>query len=416
MKIRIALIGNTCNNNFSIMRYFRTLGVDAHLLLYSDEGFIDSNPIHNPEWDTWCISDWSSFIHRLPIPNGIHGVVGRPDLLIRRPREFELIKMFEGYDEYIGSGISPALFSRMNKSLSIFYPYSTGVEWVADGQTERKFKRYNLQWPFRWYVKQKQISGMRSAKKTINPLLDHTQEVLEKYNIQSIKKNIPLVYNLENIPSQVDDEILKYLKFNLNNTDFIIFSHMRHHWVNQEHLYESSTWWRRNKHNDWLIQGFSMFLKKQPNAKLILVDWGKDAAASRTLCSSLNLDNSVIWLPLLQRRQIFWILTHFCDVAVGEFVQSPGALWASTGWEALAVGVPTMQSVNFDNGSYEKVYGHPLPAFMDVKSIEDVCTNLSKVNFDESFERENARKNREWFSKFSGIELAKDWLNLIMAN
>ena len=84
---KIALLGNTCNNNFAIMRYFRALGVDANLLLYSDEGFPDSNPIHNPEWDTWYISSWSPFIHRLPIPNGIQGVVGRPDLLIRRPRK-----------------------------------------------------------------------------------------------------------------------------------------------------------------------------------------------------------------------------------------------------------------------------------------------------------------------------------------
>ena len=414
MNKKICLLGNTCNNNFSLMRYFRVLGIDAHLLLYSDEGFPDSNPIHNPEWDTWNINDWSSYIHRLPIPNGIQGVVGRPDLLIRRPRKSELIKMFEGYDEYIGSGISPALFSRMNKSLSIFYPYSTGVEWVADGQTERKFKKYNFEWPFRWYVRKKQISGMRSAKKTINPLLDHTQEVLNRHGIHSIKKNIPHVYNLEKIPSEVDDKILNYLKFHFKKTDFIIFSHMRHHWVNEEQFYESGTWWRRNKHNEWLIQGFSMFLKTQPNAKLILVDWGKDAASTRALCTELNLDKNVIWLPLMKRRQIFWILTHCCDVAVGEFVQSPGALWASTGWEALAVGVPTMQSVNFDKDTYQSEFGHPLPAFMDVKSIEDICTNLSKVNSNSDFARENARSNREWFSKYSGIELAKDWLTLLM--
>jgi hypothetical protein len=189
---------------------------------------------------------------------------------------------------------------------------------------------------------------------------------------------------------------------------------MRHHWVDHEELYESSTWWRRNKHNEWLIQGFSMFLRYQPKAKLILVDWGKDSVATRKLCSDLNLDKNVIWLPLLQRRQILWILTHCCDVAVGEFVQSPGAILASTGWEALSVGIPTMQSVNLDKDAYHNVYGHPPPTFMDVKSIEDVCANLIEVNFDGDFARESAKKNREWFSKYSGLELAKDWLKLVM--
>ncbi len=62
MKIRIALIGNTCNNNFSLMRYFRDLGHDAHLFLYSNEGLINENPIHNPEWDTWEIIKWEKYI------------------------------------------------------------------------------------------------------------------------------------------------------------------------------------------------------------------------------------------------------------------------------------------------------------------------------------------------------------------
>ena len=398
------------------MRYFRVLGADAHLLLYSDEGFPDSNPIHNPEWDTWCIGDWSSFVHRLPIPNGIQGLVGRPDLLVRRPRKDELIKMFQGYDEYVGSGITPGLFSRMNKSLSLFYPYSTGVEWVADGQTERKFNKYNIEWPFRWYVKKKQISGIRSAKKIINPMLDYTQKVLDRYGIPFIKKNVPVVYNLEKIPSEVDDEILRILKAEVENINFVVFSHMRHHWTYQEHLYKYGTWSELSKHNDWLIRGFSMFLRKQPVAKLVLVDWGKDVAATRALCKDLNVDKNIIWLPLLQRRQIFWILTHCCDVAVGEFIQSPGTLWGSTGWEALAVGVPTMQSVNFAKDTYQNVYGHPLPAFMDVKSAEDVFTNLCKVNSDRSFARENSARNREWFSKYSGLELAKDWLNLITSS
>ena len=32
--MKVALIGNMNNNNFSIMRYFRDLGIDAHLILF----------------------------------------------------------------------------------------------------------------------------------------------------------------------------------------------------------------------------------------------------------------------------------------------------------------------------------------------------------------------------------------------
>ena len=36
--MKVALIGNTCNNNFAFWRYLLDLGINAHLFLYSDEG------------------------------------------------------------------------------------------------------------------------------------------------------------------------------------------------------------------------------------------------------------------------------------------------------------------------------------------------------------------------------------------
>lgn len=36
--MKIGLIGNMNNNNFALMRYFRDLGADAHLLLYANDG------------------------------------------------------------------------------------------------------------------------------------------------------------------------------------------------------------------------------------------------------------------------------------------------------------------------------------------------------------------------------------------
>ena len=54
--MKVALIGNTCNNNFAFLRYLIDLGIDAHLFLYNNEGKNDSNPIHSPSWDTFSIN------------------------------------------------------------------------------------------------------------------------------------------------------------------------------------------------------------------------------------------------------------------------------------------------------------------------------------------------------------------------
>ena len=79
--MRVALIGNTCNNNFALLRYLLDLGIDTHLFLYSNEGKEDSNPIHSPSWDSFSADQFQNHISYLDIPNGLISVIGRPDRL-----------------------------------------------------------------------------------------------------------------------------------------------------------------------------------------------------------------------------------------------------------------------------------------------------------------------------------------------
>ena len=83
--MRVALLGNTCNNNFALMRYLRDLGVDAHLLLYSNEGIEGNNIHYSPEYDTFHFNKWKVYIHRLPVMNGIESIVGRLDKMRMPP-------------------------------------------------------------------------------------------------------------------------------------------------------------------------------------------------------------------------------------------------------------------------------------------------------------------------------------------
>ena len=387
------------------MRYFRNLGVDAHLLLYSNEGFNDSNPIHSPEWDTWEYEKWKPYIHRLPITHGIQSIVGRPDLFISRPSKIELFEIFDKFDKYIGSGITPAIFARINKKLDIFYPHSLGVEWVGDEGTIKFLNKYNFQWPFRWYVRRMQVLGIRSAKNTINASMDHTKVVLDSYSVKFKIMYIPQVYNLESIPFIIDDNLINLLSKRLSKSKLNVFSQMRHFWGNKGDT----------KNTDWLIIGFSKFLKLIPssNARLILVEWGDDVTKSKELCEQLGINSNVIWLPLLKRRQVLWILNYITDVSAGQFNTTSGQIWASTGWEALAMGVPLMQSVNFSKEEYEIIFKHKLPYILDVKSPKDIFYNLLNVYNNKFLIKELSKVNREWFNKYNGIGLANNWLSLL---
>ena len=280
---------------------------------------------------------------------------------------------------------------------------------------KKKLKKINLELPFRWYVKKMQISGIKAAKVVANTMKDYTQEILDNYSVKTINKYIPQYYNGEATSYSVDDDLVKDLLKKTKTSEFSIFSHMRHHWEYNSQLYKKDIWPQFCKNNHWLIRAFSDFIKIYPkiDSKLILTAWGKDVESSIQLCSSLDIQKHVIWLPLLQRRQISWILSHACDLAVGEFVQCKGALWGSTAWEALAVGKPVMQTLNFSDQDYFNFFGHKSPPVFDVKSPDDVLIQMELAYLNKDMRESIGKLGKEWFDKHNGIALAKEWLNII---
>ena len=70
--LRIALVGNMNNNNFSIMRYLCDLGVDAHLILNYTDGKSESEHFI-PSSDTWDIKKWSNNIPHFLFKNKLRG-------------------------------------------------------------------------------------------------------------------------------------------------------------------------------------------------------------------------------------------------------------------------------------------------------------------------------------------------------
>jgi|LWDU01.1.fsa_nt_gi glycosyltransferase involved in cell wall biosynthesis len=412
--MKIALIGNTLNNNFSLMRYLRDLGVDAHLLLYANEGIESCNPLYSPEWDTWNYSKWKEYIHRMPINNGIEPIIGRLDQFRLPPSTDKLRKIFSGYDCYIGCGITPSIFRRIKKKLTIFYPYSTGVEWVGEDEFDRKLKKFNIETPFRKYVKRMQIQGIKDAHTCINPMTDITKDVLEKHGIISKEILIPMYYNLESTLEKYDDKFITGIISVLKDSRFKVFSHMRHYWIYDKSIHTKEGFLYVTKNNNWLINGFSKFIKAHPDskAKLILVDWGKDANESRRLCAECGIEDYVIWLPLLKRKYITAIMS-ICDLSVGEFTIKDGTMWGATGWEAIACGKPILQSYNYADGEFESIFGHHPPSILNVRSENDVDFHLCEMYTNVNKRVALGDFNKKWFNDYAGISLAKKWLKIL---
>jgi glycosyltransferase involved in cell wall biosynthesis len=411
--MKVALLGNMNNNNFTMMRYFRDLGVDAHLLCFSNDG-AGTLEHFKPENDTWQIEKWRPFIHKLDIDNASTAIFGAPRKIQLPPTRKHLRKLFQGYDFFIGSGITPAILGRIDLRLDIFYPYATGVEHVGTHELMSSMRRSFVRRVWLEGIRRRQMKGIQQAKVCINAEMSVTDDVLNSIGVKAVRYPIPMVYTGDD---ELDIEVPQRLVaplLRISDSEFTVFSHARLLWMRDSLLTEEE-WQSASKHNDWLVEGFAGFCAKKPETKacLVLVEYGPDVAATKRLCSQLSINDKILWLPKMSRKELL-VLLKTCDLGVGEFYIDQGAIWGGTGWEVLACGKPLLQSVNFSSAEFIDHFGYELPPILDVKSSLDVEKHLLSLFVDKVKRKSIGRASRQWFDSHNGIELAKKWLRLIV--
>lgn len=413
--MKIAVIGNMNNAGFAIMRYFRDLGAHTHLFPYSGDGR-GCLTHFAPEADTWEIGKWAPFIHQLDMDDGMKLIIGSPLTLSPPPSKSHLARVFAGFDTFVGSGVAPALLARISRPLDIFFPYSTGIEHVGTLALRRAMRALPFRRPFLKHLRVKQIEGIRLARHCLNAEMSLTRAVFEEIGTAFLPLAIPAVYNREALGSHLVSPSLKPLTAKLNGVEFVVFSHARLMWMKDPHM-TPEEWERASKHSDWLLRGYADFVREQPGActRLLVVEYGPDVQATKALCHQLGLDDHVIWLPQMQRKEIMYLLS-LCQVGVGEFYTEPGVIWGGTGWEVLASGRPLLQTFNFTEASFREMFGHPPPPILDVKESSDVSAHLDAMYRDRAKAEALGRQGRDWFDRHNGIALASQWLDLLQAD
>lgn len=411
--MKIALLGNMNNNNFAIMRYFRDLGADAHLLLWSNDGqgclahFV-------PENDTWEMARWAPFVHQTEIADNMISLIGDPRKLQLPISIHRLRKQLSGYDAYIGSGYAPAILGRIGMRLDIFYPYGIGIENVGDQGTRNSlqsrpfFRKQVLR-----YVRSRQIAGIRNSRHCINAEMSLTRQTFEEIGQPFLPLSIPMVYNRETLSDSPHSGLLTEVETMVRAHEISILSHCRQMWV-RDPTFSAEQWEKRSKHNDWLIRGFARFIQGQDRGKavLLMVEYGQDIPASKKLIADLGIGSQVRWLPKISRKEILRLL-RICHIGVGEFGIENGLLWGGTAWEVMASGKPLFQTINFTPEEYQSTFGHELPPILDVKSPEDVLRHLEDFVRDPQKYDAMGVQSRDWFETHNGIGLAKKWLDLL---
>lgn len=433
--MKIALIGNMNNANFSIMRYLHDLGYDAKLFLYEND-FDNGNEHFHWRNDTWEIEKWMKFIFKTSIRNSyaqilsgnffwylILSLLQKTAILFGSKGDFfnpgiknvgEYIDAnFQKYDVIIGSGNLPALFTYSKRlKLSIFYPYSTGVEYinvVFEAEKNNNFKNLFV----RKLIKRSrevQINGVINKTNLIyNAEMGITNRTLLSLNYNVKNNFIPAVY-VESNPTLKNNQ-LKELIERINSFDFSILMHSRHKWDDTS---KHNLQWEENenKNNHWLIKAYSRFLKLYPksNAKLIMMNYGEHTEKSKNLIKTLKLNKNIIWLEKMPRKELLEIIKKV-DLVAGEFYTANKMIWGSTGWEAFACGKPFLNSFKFQHKSFSQIFGIPEPIILKSNSIDEIYESIIFAYLNPKKIIKIGIENYKWFQKHIGLNQTKEWID-----
>jgi len=299
--MKIACIANMNNNMFCLVRYLRDAGYDAHLFLVEEFGHF------RPEADTYD-EEYKKYTHELDWYE-IGYWKTSPD---------KIKKDLNGFDFIIGSDLVPAFLEKAKMVTDVFIPHGGDLIY----HPVYKFKHFP---PKRWeigaYARARAVKkGIRKSKYI---LFEYTNEELEvfidKLNIKGkrIVSNAVFLY----LPQYTKDnfkkqEVYEKVMAVRNSYELIIFHQCRHVWrpIREEFQY---------KGNDILLKAYTKFLKANPESKaiLILFEYGWDFRESIDLVKELGIEDNVLWLPIMLRKEIMvWL--DMVDICVGELGRS----------------------------------------------------------------------------------------------
>lgn len=405
---KVAIIGNMNNGGFAIMRYLRDLGADTYLLPFSSDGQ-GGLAYFAPEADTWQHDRWRGFIRPLSVPNTTAALLSRHGVMFSRGQRRVLENALQPYAYLIGSGIAPALVGAIGRRLDVYFPYGTGVEFYGDIEFNQRRRASLVRRLVHGWLRRQQARGILAARYCLNVEMSLTRKSLDEMGKQFERLAIPAVYNAEAMPTRPPAHLEAAIQ-RLATAELALFCCARQLWWRNPDFGDRE-WRSFTKNSDWMFRGLATFVERHPHARVVLavVEYGPDVEASRELVHALGLDEYVLWLPKMPRREIM-LLLNAAHVGIGEFYRDPGVIWGGTGWETLAAGRPLMQSFNFTAEGFEAEFGHAPPPVLDVTCVEDVAQHMTRMYVDKEACRRIGRESLAWFNRNNGISLAAQWL------
>lgn len=383
--MKVAFVNNMNNNFFSMVRYLRDRGIDAHLFIFDElyKGFF-------PQADTFDDVAKLDYIH--VVSQVTFRDFFNPFSLKVRKGIKELKAALSEFDLVFACGLL-AFFERAGFQVDVFIPYGGDAYQLTDmfNYSRKKYFPYSSMMRYMMKYQRRAIQKTRViASFASNDL--HVGDALVNLGRQWIDWNMAMIY-----PVSCPDKINRW-SF-LNEHDFVLFSHMRHTW-------KTGTDYNGN---DRAIKGYAKFIKEKSQFKnpvFIMFEYGCDIDASKALVAELNIENYVKWVPAMERRHIYAGLKH-ADIVMGIF-NDEVISWGGVTYEAFSSEVPVIGGAKVKRENAK----HDLP-LIHAYEVDEIATALLGFQENPDKYRQIGQEAKKWFDQNVGQGLIDRYVGLI---
>jgi hypothetical protein len=286
----------------------------------------------------------------------------------------EIRKLFNTFEVLIGTDLAPAFLFKAGLKLNYFFPHGSDIY-------EFPFCKYKNHPPQLWeipfnLVSRHQKYGIKNADYVMMDDSDDSYEMpLLKIRGDKRKRICapPFLYL-----NQYSDDYPKrssfYEEFQKirKKYELIVFQQIAQDWSSRGPF-------KIDKGNNHLINGFAKFLQQKPELRdrsiLILMEYGGDVEKSKKLIHELGINNEVIWMKKMQRKDLM-VLISIADICVGELGYRTWYSYSSI-MEFMAMKKPLMHHRGDEHYKAKGLELYPMVDIKDASGVTDVLIDLS---------------------------------------
>ncbi len=197
------------------------------------------------------------------------------------------------------------------------------------------------------------------------------------------------------LPHAFDNE--KLYKFKQNNEiknspskdNVVFFSPSRQHWKDRDPSMA--------KGNDIIFHAVSKLKKEGYTFSIELVDWGRDVKDSKKLIAELNIDDYIVWIPSMKKREL-WLKYLSVNAVIDQLVLP--AL-GGVGFETMTLGKRLLTAMDLEQG--KRFFGSA-PVLYNVRDVESLTSAMREVLNDPEDTKGVGEMASQWIKEYHSAD------------